>query len=90
MWRSTHCAKPFTGLNVGRNLLSLMSILTKGGLRAEALQCYALCERALAEIDLEPSVGLRQAQQQVTDESAVEQVANLLYRLRQAQQTVIG
>jgi ATP/maltotriose-dependent transcriptional regulator MalT len=45
--------------------LSLMSSLMKSGLRAEALQCYALCERALAEIDLEPSAGLRQAQQAV-------------------------
>jgi DNA-binding SARP family transcriptional activator len=42
--------------------LNLMLALTRAGHRTEALQHYAACERALAELDLSPSAELRAAQ----------------------------
>jgi ATP/maltotriose-dependent transcriptional regulator MalT len=42
--------------------LNLMLALAEAGHRTEALQHYAACEKALAELDLSPSVELRAAQ----------------------------
>ncbi|MBF8282062.1 MAG: transcriptional regulator [Anaerolineales bacterium] len=42
--------------------LNLMLALTRAGHRTEALQHYAACERALAELDLSPSAELHAAQ----------------------------
>ncbi len=42
--------------------LNLMLALTRAGHRTEALQHYAACEKALAELDLSPSAELRAAQ----------------------------
>ncbi len=45
--------------------LNLMLALAQTGRRSEALQHYAACEKALAELDLSPSAELRAAQQEL-------------------------
>ena len=51
--------------------LNLMLALAEAGHRTEALQHYAACEKALAELDLSPSAELRAAQRDLLATHAV-------------------